>query len=80
MGPFVQAIFVVCSLDLLTCIYADNLTMSFKMDTEACRHYVDDTTIERHNAILLGKCIWRIPDEEAANSFDLPGLGHPGLR
>ena len=61
MTPFVIAIFVVCSLDLLTCSYAYNLTRSFKMDTEACQRYVDKMTIERHNSVILGKCIWRIP-------------------
>ena len=61
LAPYVLAIFVTCSPDLLYCSYTENLTKTFKIDTDACREYVAETVVERFNAVILGKCVWRIP-------------------
>ncbi len=60
MSPYVLAIFIICTPDLLQCRYLDSWSRSFEMDTDACWKYVAEMTVEQG---ILGKCVWRIRDD-----------------
>lgn len=66
MGPFIYAIFLLCSSDHMVCIDANNLQMQFENgNLKACQYYVEDVlefVNNDPNYVYQGKCVWRIID------------------
>ena len=61
MGPFVFAIFVICSPNLLSCNYIDHLEKNFNTNVQECREYVKlmETHTNTNVSIVMGTCVWR---------------------
>ncbi len=69
MGPFIFAVFVVCTPDLLICNNTPSMTTMHLYDLDGCKAHVKvviekeykDTDVGRHdNRIRMGTCVWRI--------------------
>lgn len=65
MGPFIFAIFVICTPDLLSCNHIPHLEKNFYTNVTECRKYV--TTMETYTnnnvSIVMGTCVWRIVND-----------------
>ena len=71
MGPFVFAIFVVCTSDLLICHNPSFMTTLFAdNDTVKCKAYVEEIVAKETNKdyIRMGKCVWRIVTQKEKDS------------